>query len=80
MSREAVKRQAEELADTLQEKLGAEYFWEDDTLHFSRKHAEGYIQVGDDVVDVEVTLGLVLRPMKGVLENLVLDYLDKHLT
>jgi putative polyhydroxyalkanoate system protein len=79
MSREAVKRQAEELADTLKEKLGAEYFWQDDTLHFSRNNAKGYIQVSDDLVDIEVTLGLVLRPMRGVVENLVSDYLDKHL-
>lgn len=79
MSRDAAKQQVETLAETLKDKLGAQYQWQDDTLNFSRKHASGHIRVSDEQVDIEVSLGLVLRPLKGSLEKLVTDYLDEHL-
>jgi putative polyhydroxyalkanoate system protein len=79
MNHYEVKQQVEELARTLKNKLRAEYQWQDDMLMFSRKHALGYIKVSDEEVDIEVNLGLPLRPMKGSLEQMMTAYLDKHL-
>jgi putative polyhydroxyalkanoate system protein len=79
MGRDAVKQQVEALAQRLKDKLGAQYQWHGDTLNFSRKHASGHIRVGDDHVDVEVSLGVMLRPLKGSLEQMVREYLDEHL-
>jgi putative polyhydroxyalkanoate system protein len=79
MSHDAVRQQIETLAQTLKDKLGAQYQWHGDTLKFSRKHASGHIRVSDDHVDVEVRLGLMLRPLKASLERMVTEYLDEHL-
>jgi len=79
MTRDEVKHQVEALAQTLKDKLGADYQWEDDTLKFSRKNASGHIKVGNEQVDIEVSLGTMLRPLKGSLEKMVTEYLDEHL-
>ena len=79
INRVEVKQQIEELGRTLKDKLRAEYQWKDDMLKFSSKQAAGYIKVSDEAVDIEVSLGLLLQPYKGSLEQIMTAYLDEHL-
>jgi putative polyhydroxyalkanoate system protein len=68
------------LAETLQEQLQAEFIWEDDeTLSFARKGASGRIHVDARQIDVEIDLGLMLKPLRGRVEQAVNEYLDEHL-
>ena len=75
-----VKQQIEGLAETLKERLAAEYHWQDDTLSFERKGASGHILVDDRQVEVRIKLGLLLRPFKSSVEEAVERYLDEYLT
>jgi putative polyhydroxyalkanoate system protein len=70
LDRDDARAKVEELAESLKDKLGAEYHWDGDTLRFQRTGASGFIDVSrEGVVEVDVKLGLVLRPMKGVIEK-----------
>jgi putative polyhydroxyalkanoate system protein len=69
--------QVEKIAESLKEKLNSEYTWEGNTLNFKRKGASGSIDVSENSFDLEITLGLALRPMKGMIEKTILENLDQ---
>lgn len=77
---ETVRDKVQELANTLEDKLSAEYLWEQDRLVFKRTGANGFIRIGDQELEVEVKLGMMLRPLKGTIEKTITEYLDKQLT
>ncbi len=64
-----VRDRVEHLARALKSQWDMDYHWEGDRLLFRRSGAEGYIEVGEDYVDFSLTLGLLLRPMKGRIEE-----------
>jgi putative polyhydroxyalkanoate system protein len=69
----------EELAKELKHKLGGEYRWEGDILEFKRTGASGCIRVDEEEVEIQVRLGILLRPMKEPIEDAVHRYLRKAL-
>ena len=73
------KARVEEIAKDLKGKLGASYRWEGDSLRFKRTGASGSIEVGQGEIEVNVTLGLVLMPMKGVIESTINKGFDSAL-
>ena len=80
LNRDDARVKVEELAKSLQGKLGAEYRWDGDCLRFQRSGASGFIDVRrDGEVEVDVKLGLVLRPMKGMIENSINEGFDTAL-
>jgi putative polyhydroxyalkanoate system protein len=74
---EGARAMAERLARDLKEQLDARYHWEDSRLVFSRKGAEGWLDVGDDSIDIEVRLGMLLTPMKPRIERVIHERLDR---
>jgi len=74
---QGARDQVEKIAEKLKEKLNSEYAWEGDTLKFKRTGASGTIDVSDDSFDLEIKLGLALRPMKGMIEKTILDNLEQ---
>lgn len=74
-----VKQEVQNLADKLSKELSANYEWKGDRLIFKRKGASGHIDINESEVDIEITLGLVLTPLKGTIEKTVTSYLDEHL-
>ena len=68
-----------ELADKLAKDLSAEYKWEKNNLVFKRSGASGIVRIGEQQVEVEVKLGLMLSPLKGSIEKSITEYLDKKL-
>jgi putative polyhydroxyalkanoate system protein len=79
MGLDEARTKVEKIAETLKEKLNSEYSWEDDTLHFKRSGANGSIAVTEDSIDLEIKLGLALRPLKGMIEKTIYENLDKAL-
>ena len=67
---------AETFAARLQEQFDADYYWEDDALKFSAKGVEGQILIAADDVEVQVSLGLLYRPLRSRIENRIVDQLD----
>lgn len=70
---------AEGVAQRLKEKIQIEYRWDGDDLRFERSGAKGRIHVSDNEVRVEVDLGLMLKPMKGMITEKIQGYLDRSL-
>jgi len=67
---------AEKLAATLASEYRADYHWQDDELKFSSPGVEGELHVGEDEVEINVRLGMLLRPLRGKIENGILSRLD----
>lgn len=80
LDKEQVKKEVQKLAEKLSEELSVETNWEKDRLTFKRTGASGHINLGEDEVDVEIKLSMVLKPLKGKIEQTVQDYLDERLS
>jgi putative polyhydroxyalkanoate system protein len=66
------------VAERLKEKIQITYRWEGNVLRFERSGAKGQLHVTDTNVRMEIELGLMLRPMKGVIEQKMKDYFDRY--
>lgn len=76
---EEARRQIDQIAETLQGELQANFHWEGDHLEFERPGASGVIAVAADQVTLDIRLGLLLRPLKGAIERTITEQLDAHL-
>jgi putative polyhydroxyalkanoate system protein len=79
---EVAKERAEELAKSMETKLGIRWRWEGDRIKFdapsgAAKGATGTVSVDASKVRVEVDLPFLLRAIKGTVENKILEKLDK---
>ncbi len=80
LARTEARARVEAIASKLSTTLNAKYAWEGDALRFTRSGASGSINIGDDLIEVEVRLGLLLTPMKGAIENAIRDNVDAALS
>ena len=79
LDRDAARAEMQKLADKLAGELSASYKWSGDRLEFWRSGADGYVDVGDGKIELEIKLGMLLMPLKGKIESTLRDYLDQHL-
>ena len=68
----------DQVAARMHEKFGMEGRWQEDTLLFSRPGVSGSIAVGSDAIQVKAELGLMLAPLKGMVEQEIRRKLDEH--
>jgi putative polyhydroxyalkanoate system protein len=68
----------DKVAARMHEKFGMEGHWQGDTLRFSRPGVTGTITVVSDAIQVNVELGMMLAPLKGVVEQEIRRKLDEH--
>ena len=73
--RDAVERVAQQLEND----IGVDYEWDDNTLLFDGQAADGEIAVEADRIAIEINLSAFLRPMQGQLEQEAERYLDAYL-
>ncbi|MDO1528659.1 polyhydroxyalkanoic acid system family protein [Fulvimonas sp. R45] len=66
------------VAARMREKFGMEGNWQGDTYAFSRPGVKGSIAVGADEIRVGAELGLMLAPLKGMVEQEIRRKLDEH--
>jgi putative polyhydroxyalkanoate system protein len=76
LGREDAHAEVEKLARSLQSELQATYRWSGDRLLFERSGASGSIAVGDDYLEIDVKLSLLLTPLKGKIEESIRKKLD----
>ena len=81
LSLEAAKQRAEELARSMEGKLGIRWKWEGDRITFdapsgTAKGANGSVSVDTSAVRVEVDLPFLLRPMKGMVKSKIEEKLS----
>ena len=70
---------ANKMADKLGEKFDLSGDWKGDTLIFQRPGVNGILTVSDNELKLEVSLGFLLKMMKGPIENAVHEQLEKVL-
>lgn len=80
LARTEARARVEAIASKLSTTLNAKYAWEGDALRFTRSGASGSINIGDDLIEVEVRLGLLLAPMAGAIETAIRDNVDAALS
>lgn len=68
----------EQVAARMQEKFGMTGRWQGDTLDFSRPGISGFIAVESDVIQVRAQLGMMLTPLRGMIEQEIRRKLDEH--
>jgi putative polyhydroxyalkanoate system protein len=76
LSTDVAKQRAEELARSMEAKLGIEWKWDGDRIRFSAKSgaakgANGTVSVDGSSVRVEIDLPFLLRAIKGKVEEKV---------
>jgi len=81
LSKDDARKKAEELARSMEAKIGIEWKWEGDAISFNApsgvaKGAKGHVEVTDKVVRVTVDLPLMLRVMKGTIESKINEKLE----
>jgi putative polyhydroxyalkanoate system protein len=87
LSNDEARKRAEELARSLEEKLGLKWKWDgerQDLLVFwapsgPAKGTEGTVEVSKNDVSVKIDLPFLLRMLKGKVEARVVEKLDKLL-
>lgn len=67
----------EKVAARMREKFDIAGRWEGDTLVFSRPGVNGRIAVGGDAIHVHAELGMLLSPLKGMVEQEIRRKLDE---
>jgi len=63
------KLAAEEAGKQLSEEFGLKYQWKDDELHFERPGVNGHLALGKGTVRIVISLGFMLLPFKGRVEQ-----------
>lgn len=79
LGRETARARAEQLAERLASEYHLSYRWAGDSLEFKRSGASGRIEVGDDCVEIELKLGLLLSAMGGSIKREIERTLDASL-
>jgi putative polyhydroxyalkanoate system protein len=84
LTNEEARKRAEELAMSLEGKLGLTWKWEGDRLVFHAPHGpakgtKGSVEVGKNDIVVKIDLPLLLRVVKSKVESKVVEKLDKLL-
>lgn len=78
LSIEEARAVVDKVAARMQEKFGMQGRWQGDTLEFSRSGVSGTIAVGSDAIEVKAELGMMLSPLKGMVEQEIRRKLDEH--
>lgn len=68
----------DQVAARMREKFGMDGQWQGDTLTFSRPGVNGSIAVAGDAIRVSAELGMMLAPLKGMVEQEIRRKLDEH--
>ena len=70
---------ADDMVQKLDEKFDLSGDWRGNTLSFSRPGVSGSLTVSETDISLEVTLGFMLKMMKGPIEKSVHEQLDRVL-
>lgn len=67
---------AEEIAQSLSDKFGVKYRWDDLTVSFKGAGAKGRMTIEHQELEIHMELSFMLRPFKGRIEQEIHRHLD----
>jgi putative polyhydroxyalkanoate system protein len=73
----AARAAADKMAEHLGRKFDLKGDWKGNTLHFERPGVTGALAIDDKALNLSVSLGFLLKAMKGSIESAVRQELDK---
>jgi putative polyhydroxyalkanoate system protein len=79
LGKQAAHAAALKVAERLKEKAQVDYRVSGDTIEFERTGAKGRIVIGEDSVVAEISIGFMLRPMRGMIESKIDEYFERYL-
>ncbi|WP_321862160.1 polyhydroxyalkanoic acid system family protein [Pseudomonas paraveronii] len=79
LGKEGARAKAEKLAQKLQDQYGLQPSWSGDTLNLKRSGVKGTVLVADDLLRIDVELGLLMSAMSDTIKTEIEKALDKAL-
>ncbi|NII10366.1 polyhydroxyalkanoic acid system family protein [Oleiagrimonas sp. C23AA] len=79
LGKEGARDVVEKVAARMQAKFDVSTHWEGDTLKFQRSGVDGAISVEPTHVNVSAKLGMLLSPLKPMIEQEIARKLDEYL-
>jgi putative polyhydroxyalkanoate system protein len=79
LSHKKAKEVAEKIAKDLNKRFDLDYEWNGDDIEFERPGVHGTMHVAKDSLDLDVSLGFLLIPLKPAIEKEIHAQLDKLL-
>lgn len=71
LSNDETRKRVEKIAKGLKKDYKIDYAWKGNRLNFRRSGAAGYLDLGEDYIELNMKLGLVLAPLKGKIEKAI---------
>jgi len=78
LSSEQVQARIEKLAEKLVDRLGGSWCWQGDTAVCELRGAKARVGYDERSISLEVTLPLMMKPLRGRLENKVEEYFERY--
>jgi len=80
MPREALKGELDQLSSELGGQLQLNCEWlSEDCLDFSRSGIKGQISIGDEELELNIRLGMLMNVFRESIEQEILDFMEKHI-
>jgi putative polyhydroxyalkanoate system protein len=67
-----------QVAERMKEKAQVTYRVQGDVIEFERSGAKGRLVIAEDKVTAELTLGLLMKPMRGMIEKKIDEYFARY--
>ena len=80
MPREEVRGIAEDLAHQIERDYGVSARWQGDRVSMRGKGVDGTLSIEDDVVRVDVSLGVMASVFERSLRRIVTEYLEEYVS
>lgn len=75
-SMEDAKQRLDAFSENMANNIGVKTQWAGDQLKFDGKGAKGAITVSENTIDVDIKLGMLLKPLSGKISSKVEEALD----
>ncbi|MFW2403700.1 MAG: polyhydroxyalkanoic acid system family protein [Gammaproteobacteria bacterium] len=80
MPYDELKEGLDKLAGKLGEQYQLECDWDsDDCMCFSRSGADGKVEIGEEEIDLQVNLGMMMSAFKGTIEREIQTFMDEFI-
>ena len=77
LGREQARQAAEQIAAELDERFQLHHHWEGESLRFKRSGLVGNLDVGEDDAFIHLRLGLLMSPLRHMLEQEIHRQMDE---
>jgi len=79
LGKEKAHQVALKIAERMKDKAQVNYRVQGDVIVIERSGVKGQLHIRETEVEVDIELGLMMRPMKGMIETKVTEYFDRYL-